>query len=138
MADRWPGANLIEDPETISPLMQTIFDDKSGPLATPRPPLRLLLKGTDFQVKVWEGLMRVPPGDVTTYGTLAERLGLQKRAARAVGGAVALNPISWLIPCHRVIRGSGMLGGYRWGLPRKVGMLSAEAAGRGVALSLAG
>ncbi len=137
LAGRWPGATLIEDAAAVSPYLERIFcARRDGGNASD--PLRLFLKGTPFQVKVWEALMQIPAGDLTTYGMLAERLGMQKRAARAVGGAVANNPISWLIPCHRVIRESGMLGGYRWGLPRKVGMLNVEASGGGLSVQALG
>lgn len=134
MAARWPKARLVEDPAAVAPVMTAIFGD--GPASageTPRE-LRLLLKGTRFQVKVWEALMRLPPGQLTTYGRLADGLGMAPGAARAVGTAVGANPVSWLIPCHRVIRGTGLLGGYRWGLPRKVAMIGMEQAGRGLAL----
>lgn len=134
MAARWPGARLMEDASAVSPYLNRIFAPARGEGVdgVGEGPLRIFLKGTPFQVQVWKALMGIPAGDLTTYGALAERLGMPKRAARAVGGAVALNPISWLIPCHRVIRESGMLGGYRWGLPRKVGMLNVEAVGGGL------
>jgi AraC family transcriptional regulator of adaptative response/methylated-DNA-[protein]-cysteine methyltransferase len=129
MASRWPKARLVEDPAAVRPTLERIFS-QDGEDAR----VRLLLKGTPFQVKVWEALMRLPPAGLTTYGRLAEGLGMKPGAARAVGTAVGANPVSWLIPCHRVIRQSGMLGGYRWGLPRKVAMLGAEAAGQGLAV----
>ncbi|MEQ8604595.1 MAG: methylated-DNA--[protein]-cysteine S-methyltransferase [Marivibrio sp.] len=129
MVARWPKARLVEDAAAVRPTLDRIFSaDGDGAR------VRLLLKGTPFQVKVWEALMRLPPAGLTTYGRLAETLGMKPGAARAVGTAVGANPVSWLIPCHRVIRQSGMLGGYRWGLPRKVAMLGAEAAGRGLAV----
>jgi AraC family transcriptional regulator of adaptative response/methylated-DNA-[protein]-cysteine methyltransferase len=136
MAARWPKARFVHDPAAIAPTMDKIFGaSPSGSEAgAPHPELRLLLKGTCFQVKVWEALMHLPPAGLTTYGRLAQDLGLKPGAARAVGTAVGSNPLSWLIPCHRVIRKSGMLGGYRWGLPRKVGMLGQEAAGQGLSL----
>ncbi|MBP5857674.1 bifunctional helix-turn-helix domain-containing protein/methylated-DNA--[protein]-cysteine S-methyltransferase [Marivibrio halodurans] len=132
MAMRWPKARLVEDRAAVADDMARIFADRSA--GGNRPELRLLLKGTQFQVKVWEALMRLPPAGMTTYGDIARRLGMEPGAARAVGTAVGANPLSWLIPCHRVIRNSGMLGGYRWGLPRKVAMLGHEASGRGLAL----
>lgn len=136
MADRWPQANLVQDPAFTQSYMDRIFaepDSKSSDQG-----IRLFLKGTEFQVKVWEGLMRIPAGDYTTYGELAERIGMESKAARAVGTAVGANPISWLIPCHRVIRNSGMLGGYRWGLPRKIAMMGFERSGQGLRLDVAG
>ena len=90
-------------------------------------PLRLAVCGTNFQLKVWEALLRIPPGRITSYQALAQALGLP-RSARAVGGAVAANPVSYLIPCHRVIRRSGRISNYEWGRSRKRVMLGWEAA----------
>ena len=87
---------------------------------------RLHLIGQPFQLKVWEALLSIPSGQVTTYSTIAERIGNPK-AVRAVGTAVGRNPISWLVPCHRVLRKSGGLGGYHWGIPVKQGLLLREA-----------
>lgn len=92
--------------------------------------LSVWVKGTNFQLQVWLALLRLPVGVTTTYGELAARLG-RPGAARAVGGAVGANPVGWLIPCHRVIRETGALGGYRWGLPRKRAMLACEAIAEG-------
>ena len=86
---------------------------------------RLLLRGTNFQIKVWEALLRIPPGEVVSYGDLARRAGVPN-AARAVGNALAANVIAALIPCHRVIRESGEIGHYRWGSERKMAMLMRE------------
>ncbi len=83
------------------------------------------LIGTDFQREVWRALLAIPPGTVTTYQTIAETVGRPK-AVRAVANAIAANPIAWLIPCHRVIRSDGGIGGYRWGLERKCAMLAWE------------
>lgn len=91
-------------------------------------PLRLLVRGTPFQVRVWRALLALPRGALTTYESLAAHLGTPA-AARAVGRAVACNPVAWLIPCHRVIRKSGLLAGYRWGAGRKLAMLSLETGG---------
>ena len=90
------------------------------------PSLSLHVKGTNFQLKVWRALLEIPPGDVTTYGAIASKLG-DPKASRAVGTAVGSNPVSYLIPCHRVIRASGELGGYAWGVDRKKAMLRREA-----------
>ncbi len=90
-------------------------------------PLTVVLRGTPFQLKIWEALLRIPPGAVTTYQRLAASVG-RARASRAVGRACALNPISWLIPCHRVLRASGSLAGFRWGDDRKRMMLAWEGA----------
>ncbi len=92
------------------------------------PEIKLHLRGTPFQVKVWEALLKIPVGKLETYGTLAARLG-QPTAARAVGSAIGSNPVAFLIPCHRVIQASGALGGYAWGPARKGAMLGWEAAG---------
>lgn len=136
MADRWPQASLVQDPAFTQTYMDRIFAEPGSKGSDQG--IRLFLKGTEFQVKVWEGLMRIPSGDYTTYGELAERIGMESKAARAVGTAVGNNPISWLIPCHRVIRNSGMLGGYRWGLPRKIAMMGFERTGQGLRLDVAG
>jgi AraC family transcriptional regulator of adaptative response/methylated-DNA-[protein]-cysteine methyltransferase len=85
------------------------------------------LIGAPFQIKVWEALLRIPSGQVTTYSDIASAVGHPK-AVRAVGTAVGRNPVSWLIPCHRALRKSGGLGGYHWGLPVKRAMLAWEAA----------
>ena len=118
----WPQANLREDVAATGPLVERIFTD-----AKSNSPLPLLLKGTNFQIKVWEALLRVPAGSVTTYARLAQAAG-EPRAARAVGSAVARNPIAYLIPCHRVLRSAGDIGGYRWGTARKLALLAREAA----------
>ena len=88
---------------------------------------RLLLSGGPFQIKVWEALMQIPSGHVTTYSDIAAAVG-RPRAARAVGTAVGRNPISWIIPCHRALRRAGGLGGYHWGLGVKRAMLAYESA----------
>jgi AraC family transcriptional regulator of adaptative response/methylated-DNA-[protein]-cysteine methyltransferase len=90
--------------------------------------LYLHLRGTNFQIKVWEALLRIPAGQVTTYGQLAARIG-QPAASRAVGSAVGHNPVAVLIPCHRVIRSLGEFGNYRYGAARKVALLAHEFAG---------
>jgi AraC family transcriptional regulator of adaptative response/methylated-DNA-[protein]-cysteine methyltransferase len=80
--------------------------------------IKLHLKGTDFQLKVWESLLTIPMGKLSTYGNLADKIGHSK-ASRAVGTAIGSNPVAFLIPCHRVIQSSGNIGGYRWGSERK-------------------
>jgi AraC family transcriptional regulator of adaptative response/methylated-DNA-[protein]-cysteine methyltransferase len=118
----WPQAELQGDPSATRPLVRQIFSlsDQSGPLA-------LHLCGTNFQIKVWEALLRIPPGAVVSYEDLAVSVGLP-RASRAVGHAVARNPIPVLIPCHRVIRKSGEFGEYMYGAARKKAMLGWEMA----------
>ena len=129
---RWPAARFNEDRATAA-VVARIFDPQSARDA----PLRLALVGTNFQLKVWEALLRIPPGRITSYQALAQALGLP-RSARAVGGAVAANPVSYLIPCHRVIRRTGRFSNYEWGPARKRAMLGWEAAHFGPAEADAG
>lgn len=127
LGERWPEARIEEDPETTGELARRAFsvlDEGAGDGETGHF-LHLHLRGTNFQLQVWRALLRIPPGRVTTYGTLAERVG-RPGAARAVGGAVGANPVSFLIPCHRVIRTDGRIGGYRWGTLRKRAILAWE------------
>lgn len=120
----WEKARLRESPQTTRPLMDKIFSP--GPDAS-KGPLNLFLKGTNFQIKVWKALLKIPPGFVCSYETVAGYLG-EQGAARAVGNAVALNPVAYIIPCHRVIRKIGAFGGYRYGPSRKKAMVGWEAA----------
>lgn len=121
---RWPLAAFAQAPDALAPLARDLEERFQG---APTRPLGLLLRGTPFQIKVWEALLAIPEGQVLSYGDLARRLG-EPRAGRAVGGAVGSNPIAWLIPCHRVIQASGALGGYHWGLERKRVLLALERA----------
>jgi len=124
MADlrsRWPEAAFVEDPDTLRPMVDAAFGQNE------RTPVRLTLIGAPFQLKVWEALLAIPSGHVTTYSEIAQAIG-HPGAVRAVGTAVGRNPISWLIPCHRAVRKSGGLGGYHWGLPVKRAILAREAA----------
>ncbi len=118
----WPRAELVADQSATRKAVAQIFS--IGAHAKPAA-IALHLKGTNFQLKVWEALLRVPDGGVTTYGDIAEALHLPG-GSRAVGTAVGSNPVSWLIPCHRVIRSTGELGGYAWGIERKKVMLMKE------------
>lgn len=118
---RWPKANFVEDPKALQPQVEAAFPASGEATA------KLFLIGAPFQIKVWEALLHVPTGHVTTYSDIARVIGRPK-AVRAVGTAVGRNPISWLIPCHRALRKSGGLGGYHWGLPVKRTMLAWEAA----------
>lgn len=118
----WALATFVRDDAAVAPVARRIF----APAAGDRP-LTLVLKGTNFQVRVWEALLLIPPGRATTYEGIGEHLGLANHA-RAVGNAVAHNAISWLVPCHRVIRKSGIVERYRWGGARKRAMLAWEAA----------
>ncbi len=119
MQSRWPLAHYRKDAAQARAAVTRIFErDGKQPL---------FLIGTPWQVKVWEALLRIPEGRITTYETIAREV-CTERATRAVGTAVGRNPISWLIPCHRVLRKSGALAGYHWGLDRKRAMLAFEAA----------
>ncbi len=122
LAARWPEAAYAEDPAALAPHLDA--------LAAGGGEARLHLMGGPFQIKVWEALLRVPEGRVTTYAEIARAVGHPK-AHRAVGTAVGRNPISWLIPCHRALRASGGLGGYHWGLPVKRALLAEDAARTG-------
>ncbi len=111
----WAGAQISKQPETTKPVAVRAF---SGFASRTDRPLGLLLMGTNFQIKVWQALLTIPAGAVTTYQSIGNMIGAA-RAARAIGAAVGQNAIAYLIPCHRVIRQSGLLGGYRWGQERK-------------------
>jgi AraC family transcriptional regulator of adaptative response/methylated-DNA-[protein]-cysteine methyltransferase len=117
----WPLSRFVEDRAATGALVARLFDGTGGE------PTRLLLKGTNFQVKVWSALLRVPAGRVVSYLDLATAIG-QPRAVRAVGNALAHNPVGFVVPCHRVIRATGALGDYRWGHVRRRALLAWEAA----------
>ena len=120
---RWPKATYVEDAVGTAPLARRIFDStewRSGA------PLRVVLIGTDFEVRVWEALLKVPMGCLTSYSDIAAKI-CAPTAARAVGAAVGRNPVSFVVPCHRVVGKSGSLTGYHWGLTRKRAMLGWEA-----------
>lgn len=117
----WPFASIKKDPATAKQLMQQLFDGEEEP----KDKLLLLVKGTNFQVKVWQALLSIPTGAVCSYQALANDIGRPK-SVRAVANAVAANPVAWLIPCHRVLRSNGELSGYRWGAERKRLMLARE------------
>lgn len=118
MQSRWPAAEFVEKPDQLADWVKAAFEGGNT---------KLVLMGAPFQIKVWEALLQIPSGHVTTYSEIAKNVGNPK-AVRAVGTAVGRNPISWLIPCHRALRKSGGLGGYHWGLPVKRAMLAYEAA----------
>jgi len=128
MQRRWPRARFVEDQAATAPLAARAFDSS---LWRPEAPLRIVMIGTDFEVRVWETLLAVPMGCATTYSDIARHLGKPK-AARAVGAAVGRNPISFVVPCHRVLGRSGALTGYHWGLARKQAIIGWEA-GRALA-----
>lgn len=118
----WSNAILEENPTETERVVEQIFNPAGNPT---NKPLLLLLQGTNFQLKVWQALLQIPEGCVTSYGYLADKIG-QPAASRAVGTAIGNNPISYLIPCHRVLRGDGGIGGYRWGIERKIAILGKE------------
>jgi AraC family transcriptional regulator of adaptative response/methylated-DNA-[protein]-cysteine methyltransferase len=117
----WPNAALAENSSKTKGYIERIFGRSKSKTA-----VTVLCKGTNFQIKVWEALLRIPPGAVVSYQTLAKWVDCPK-APRAVGSAIGRNAIAYLIPCHRVIQTGGRLGGYRWGLARKRAMLAKEA-----------
>ncbi|MGY6412403.1 MAG: methylated-DNA--[protein]-cysteine S-methyltransferase [Alkalilacustris sp.] len=118
LAARWPAARFVPDPGSVAPPVRAAFDGA---------PAKLHLIGAPLRLKVWEALLAIPEGHVTTYGDLATAVG-RPSAVRAVASAVGRNPIAALIPCHRVLRRDGALGGYHWGLPVKRALLAREAA----------
>jgi AraC family transcriptional regulator of adaptative response/methylated-DNA-[protein]-cysteine methyltransferase len=123
MQRRWPAATYIEDYLNTAPLAQRIFDKK---LWRPDQPLRVTLIGTDFEVRVWETLLKIPMGRAVCYSDIANKIKAPK-ASRAVGAAVGKNPISFVVPCHRALGKSGALTGYHWGITRKQAMIGWEA-----------
>ncbi|MFC1725373.1 bifunctional transcriptional activator/DNA repair enzyme AdaA [candidate division KSB1 bacterium] len=125
MMHQWKGANFIENPDFSKTHIDKIFP-KNHQIVNPGN-FTLFLKGTNFQVKVWEALLRIPPGALTTYETIAGIVN-NPGAVRAVGSAIGSNPVSYIIPCHRVLRKNGAITGYRWGPGRKKAILAWEAA----------
>jgi AraC family transcriptional regulator of adaptative response/methylated-DNA-[protein]-cysteine methyltransferase len=123
MMARWPKATYVDNQAATAPLAHRIFDRAQW---RPEQPLRIVLIGTDFELRVWETLLRVPMGRLTTYGEVAAKVATPA-AARAVGAAVGRNPVCFVVPCHRVVGKSGTLTGYHWGLTRKRAMLGWEA-----------
>ncbi|WP_333221310.1 methylated-DNA--[protein]-cysteine S-methyltransferase [Microcoleus sp. Pol12A5] len=119
----WKNAEIIRDEPTTQSLCDLIFNSET---LSEQKPLTLLVKGTNFQIQVWRALLQLPFGAIATYQTIAQMVA-RPTAARAVGNAIGNNPIGYLIPCHRVIRESGELGGYGWGVERKTVMLGWEA-----------
>ncbi|MCA3246089.1 MAG: methylated-DNA--[protein]-cysteine S-methyltransferase [Azospirillum sp.] len=122
MRRRFPHARLREDAAAVRALAARIFDARA-----PKGQLKLLLHGSPFQVQVWRALLAIPPGALVAYDDIAAKIG-KPTASRAVGSAVGANPISFLVPCHRVIRKSGAISHYHWGRPRKLAMIGWEAA----------
>lgn len=120
LSKAWPNATLERNEQSMSALARRIFSGGENAL-------HLRLKGTNFQLQVWQALLKIPSGNHTSYSELAATIG-RPNSHRAVANAVARNPVAWLIPCHRVLRASGALGGYRWGVERKAEILTWELA----------
>ena len=123
MASRWPNARYVADQAATAPYAARIFDPGRW---SDEQPLRVVLIGSDFQLRVWQSLLRIPLGKAVTYSDIARDIG-QPAASRAVGAAVGRNPISFVVPCHRALGKGGALTGYHWGLTRKRAMLGWEA-----------
>ncbi|RUM96538.1 methylated-DNA--[protein]-cysteine S-methyltransferase [Pseudaminobacter arsenicus] len=124
MSSRWPNANYVEDMAATAPYAARIFDPSRW---RAEDPLRVVMIGTDFQLRVWDALLKIPMGTARTYSSIAAEIG-SPSACRAVGAAVGANPVSFVVPCHRAIGKSGALTGYHWGLTRKRAILGWEAA----------
>ena len=122
LKNRFPNATFIEQTDEIQQDALKFHTNDWNEINS----IKLHLKGTDFQLKVWEALLKIPTGNLTTYGDLAKAIEKPK-ASRAVGTAIGNNPIAFIIPCHRVIRSTGMLGGYMWGTTRKTALIGWEA-----------
>jgi AraC family transcriptional regulator of adaptative response/methylated-DNA-[protein]-cysteine methyltransferase len=123
MAGRWPNAIYVEDMAATAPYAARIFDPARW---RNEQPLRVVMIGTDFQLRVWQALLKIPMGKAVTYGSIARDIG-QPKASRAVGAAVGANPLSFVVPCHRAVGSTGALTGYHWGLTRKRAILGWEA-----------
>jgi len=120
---RWPNAKFSRDDARIAPVAARVFDPSRW---NADQPVKVVLIGTDFEVSVWQTLLKIPVGRATTYQSVAEHIG-RPTASRAVGAAVGKNPISFVVPCHRVVGSTGALTGYHWGVPRKRAILGWEA-----------
>lgn len=125
MTRRWPNANYVEDRTATLPYVSRVFDRAQWQCDRP---LNVVLIGTDFQMRVWQSLLKIPYGKAVTYSDVANDIG-QPTASRAVGAAVGANPISFVVPCHRAVAKNGALTGYHWGLTRKRAMLGWETGG---------
>ena len=123
MKRRWPRATYVEDPDGTAALAQRVFDTKMWRADRP---LRVVLIGTDFEVRVWETLLKIPMGRAVSYSDIASKI-KNPKASRAVGAAIGRNPVSFVVPCHRALGKSGALTGYHWGITRKQAMLGWEA-----------
>lgn len=121
LRQRWNESKLEHNPRFTSPLADELFSQG------PETPLKLLVKGTPFQLKVWEALLKIPFGELVSYQAVSKHVG-NPQGLQATGGAIGKNPVAYLIPCHRVVRKTGQINGYRWGLDRKSAMIGWEAA----------
>ncbi|HWA19529.1 MAG TPA: bifunctional helix-turn-helix domain-containing protein/methylated-DNA--[protein]-cysteine S-methyltransferase [Devosia sp.] len=123
LRSRWPNARYVRDDAKVAPIASRVFDPTRWHAEQP---VRIVLIGTDFEVQVWQTLLKIPVGRATTYQSVANAIG-RPSASRAVGAAVGKNPISFVVPCHRVVGSTGALTGYHWGVPRKRAILGWEA-----------
>lgn len=123
LRQRWPNARYTRDDARVAPVAARVFDPARW---NADEPVRVVLIGTDFEVSVWQTLLKIPVGGATTYADVARTIG-RPTASRAVGAAVGKNPISFVVPCHRVVGSTGALTGYHWGVPRKRAILGWEA-----------
>lgn len=123
MSSRWPNASYVEDMAATAPYAARIFDPARW---RSEQPLKVVMIGTDFQLRVWQALLRIPMGTARSYGSIAAEIG-KPSASRAVGAAIGANPLSFVVPCHRAVAGNGALTGYHWGLTRKRAILGWEA-----------
>jgi AraC family transcriptional regulator of adaptative response/methylated-DNA-[protein]-cysteine methyltransferase len=121
LQDQWQQAHLVKNQKSTKALLEKIFTGNA------KQEIKLMVKGTPFQIKVWEALLKIPFGSVASYQMLANSIG-NPDAARAVGSAIGSNPVAFLIPCHRVIRREGVIGQYRWGNTRKTALITWEKA----------
>jgi len=124
---KWPAADLVENPDATGKIAKRIFGGLVRSAGDS--PIKVWLRGTNFQIKVWQALLKIPEGTIVSYSDVAKSIG-RPDAVRAVANAVGSNPISWLIPCHRVLRNSGAIGGYGGGIARKKIMLAREIGGK--------
>jgi AraC family transcriptional regulator of adaptative response/methylated-DNA-[protein]-cysteine methyltransferase len=140
LRDKWEEAALYDEPQTTQRYLNQLFpsasqereaDYRGQVKASRQQKVNLFLKGTNFQLKVWQALLTIPPGSVCSYSHIANLIE-KPRAVRAVGSAIGANPIAYLIPCHRVLRKTGLMTGYRWGATRKKAILGWEAAQKAV------
>lgn len=123
LKNKYPNASLLQKSDSFQQNTLLIFQDDWSQL----PEIKIHLKGTDFQLQVWQALLKIPMGQLSTYGTIADNIG-KPLASRAVGTAIGSNPIAFLIPCHRVIQATGNFGGYMWGNTRKTAIIGWESA----------